>query len=76
MSKYWSDFVTQLEPYTPGEQPRTTNIVKLNTNENPYGPSPGAIAAIDAALNQDLRLYPPPGADANLPNSDAPCSVQ
>ena len=63
MSKYWSDFVTQLEPYTPGEQPRTTNIVKLNTNENPYGPSPGAIAAMDAALNQDLRLYPPPGAD-------------
>jgi histidinol-phosphate aminotransferase len=63
MSKYWSDFVTQLEPYTPGEQPRTTNIVKLNTNENPYGPSPGAIAAMDAALNQDLRLYPPPRAD-------------
>ena len=63
MSKYWSDFVTQLEPYTPGEQPRTTNIVKLNTNENPYGPSPEALAAVDAALNQDLRLYPPPGAD-------------
>ena len=63
MSKYWSDFVTQLEPYIPGEQPCTTNIVKLNTNENPYGPSPVAIAAMEAALNQDLRLYPPSKAD-------------
>ena len=63
MSKYWSDLVTQLEPYIPGEQPSMTNITKLNTNENPYGPSPLALTAMKSLLNQDLRLYPPPGAD-------------
>ena len=63
MSKYWSDLVTQLEPYIPGEQPSMTNITKLNTNENPYGPSPLALTAMESLLNQDLRLYPPPGAD-------------
>ena len=59
----WSDFVKNLEPYVPGEQPKNLNLLKLNTNENPYGPSPQALAAIKAALSEDLRLYPPPGAD-------------
>ena len=59
----WSDFVKNLEPYVPGEQPKNLKLVKLNTNENPYGPSPKALAAIQAALSDDLRLYPPPGAD-------------
>ncbi len=63
-SPFWSDFVQGLEPYVPGEQPRQTNLVKLNTNENPYGPSPKVLAAIEEAVSEDLRLYPPPGADA------------
>ena len=60
MSSFWSDFVKQLEPYTPGEQPDISNITKLNTNENPYGPSPAVLQAISQQLNDDLRLYPPP----------------
>ncbi|CAI8313023.1 MAG: Histidinol-phosphate aminotransferase [Porticoccaceae bacterium UBA1117] len=62
MSKYWSSLVNQLQPYIPGEQPSMTNITKLNTNENPYGPSPLALSAMKSLLNQDLRLYPPPSA--------------
>ncbi len=61
-SKYWSRFVADLEPYVPGEQPRMAGLVKLNTNENPYGPSPAVLAAIRAATGDDLRLYPPPDA--------------
>ncbi|HIG68185.1 MAG TPA: histidinol-phosphate transaminase [Porticoccaceae bacterium] len=63
MSKYWSDLVRQLQPYIPGEQPDIANITKLNTNENPYGPSPQVALAIQELLNEDLRLYPPPNAD-------------
>jgi histidinol-phosphate aminotransferase len=62
MSSYWSDFVKDLEPYSPGEQPQISNITKLNTNENPYGPSPAVLEAITAAANQNLRCYPPPDA--------------
>jgi histidinol-phosphate aminotransferase len=60
MSSYWSDFVKDLEPYSPGEQPQISNITKLNTNENPYGPSPSVIKAITDAADDRLRLYPPP----------------
>lgn len=63
MSKFWSRFVHDLVPYTPGEQPKIANLVKLNTNENPYGPSPKALAAMQAAVNDDLRLYPDPNSD-------------
>ena len=48
MSKFWSPFVRDLVPYVPGEQPKLTKLVKLNTNENPYGPSPKALAAMQA----------------------------
>lgn len=51
-------------PYVPGEQPRIPNLVKLNTNENPYPPSPRAIAAIAAAAQQGLQLYPDPESTA------------
>jgi len=64
MSRFWSPFVKDLVPYVPGEQPRVENLVKLNTNENPYGPSPRVIEAIRAELNDSLRLYPAPNADA------------
>jgi|TARA_B110000967_G_scaffold49653_1_gene50638 histidinol-phosphate aminotransferase len=60
MSKFWSSIVHQLDPYTPGEQPKGTNLVKLNTNENPYGPSPKALAAIETYAGDRLRLYPDP----------------
>ena len=63
MSKFWSPFVKELVPYVPGEQPKLTNLVKLNTNENPYGPSPRALAAMQAELNDDLRLYPDPNGE-------------
>jgi histidinol-phosphate aminotransferase len=63
MSKFWSPFVKDLVPYVPGEQPKLTRLVKLNTNENPYGPSPKAIAAMQAELNDNLRLYPDPNGE-------------
>lgn len=63
MSKFWSPFVKNLVPYVPGEQPKLTKLVKLNTNENPYGPSPKALEAMRAELNDDLRLYPDPNGD-------------
>ena len=63
MSRYWSDFVTKLQPYTPGEQPKISNLTKLNTNENPYGPSPDVLQAMRQVLSDDLRLYPPPHAE-------------
>ncbi|MEH6365849.1 MAG: histidinol-phosphate transaminase [Pseudomonas marincola] len=63
MSKFWSPFVKDLVPYVPGEQPKLTKLVKLNTNENPYGPSPKAIAAMQAEVTDDLRLYPDPNGD-------------
>lgn len=66
MSQFWSPLVHRLTPYVPGEQPKITNLVKLNTNENPYPPSPRAVAAMQAELGADgatLRLYPDPNAD-------------
>ncbi|MBU1285429.1 MAG: histidinol-phosphate transaminase [Gammaproteobacteria bacterium] len=63
MSKFWSPFVKDLVPYVPGEQPKLAKLVKLNTNENPYGPSPKAIAAMQAEVNDNLRLYPDPDSD-------------
>lgn len=60
MSKFWSPLVSDLTPYVPGEQPKMANLVKLNTNENPFGPSPKVVEAIQAELNDNLRLYPDP----------------
>ncbi|MFD2117082.1 histidinol-phosphate transaminase [Paenibacillus yanchengensis] len=60
MSKFWSPLAQSLEPYVPGEQPKDKKYVKLNTNENPYPPSPKAMAAMQAHVNSDLRLYPDP----------------
>lgn len=63
MEKYWSDLVKQLRPYEPGEQPWMDGVLKLNTNENPFGPSPKVLSAIEGQLGNQLRLYPPPNAD-------------
>lgn len=60
MSRFWSATARSLQPYVPGEQPRLPNLVKLNTNENPYGPSPRVIEALSRAAGDGLRLYPDP----------------
>lgn len=62
MSRFWNPLVQALAPYTPGEQPKGQRFVKLNTNENPYGPSPRALATIAEATTEALRLYPDPTA--------------
>ncbi len=63
MSKFWSPFVKDLVPYVPGEQPKMARLIKLNTNENPYGPSPKVLEAIRAELDDSLRLYPDPNGE-------------
>ncbi len=63
MNRYWSAVVHSLTPYVPGEQPKLPNLIKLNTNESPYGPSPQALKAMQVALDDSLRLYPDPNAD-------------
>lgn len=60
MSKFWSEALNTLQPYVPGEQPKTTNIIKLNTNENPYPPSPKVMEALEHFPKEKLRLYPDP----------------
>lgn len=54
--------VRALRPYVPGEQPRTAGLIKLNTNENPYPPSPRVLAEVKQAVDGRLRLYPSPTA--------------
>ncbi len=66
MSRFWSQVVRDLTPYVPGEQPKIAKLTKLNTNENPFPPSPRVLEAIQAELGNDaarLRLYPDPNAD-------------
>lgn len=64
MSKFWSPKVHDLVPYVPGEQPKMADLVKLNTNENPFGPSPKVLDAIRGELGDNLRLYPDPEGEA------------
>ena len=60
MSRYWSQLAASIKPYVPGEQPKDKKYIKLNTNENPYPPSPRVIEAVRAAADDALRLYPDP----------------
>ena len=60
MNELWSGKIRNLMPYVPGEQPQDKKYIKLNTNENPYGPSPLVIKAIQEAAGDALRLYPDP----------------
>jgi histidinol-phosphate aminotransferase len=64
MSAFFRPNIAALQGYTPGEQPQHDGYIKLNTNENPYGPSPRVIAALKKALNSSLRLYPEPLSDS------------
>ena len=58
--RLWSDCIRNLEPYTHGEQLNLVNLIKLNTNENPYPPSPEVLKALKLATDDNLRLYPDP----------------
>src|SRR3979411_3052008 len=64
VSRFWSSLTQGLSPYVPGEQPRMAELVKLNTNESPFGPSPRALEAIRGEATAALRLYPDPQASA------------
>jgi histidinol-phosphate aminotransferase len=64
MSQFWNPLVQTLTPYVPGEQPKISGLIKLNTNENPYPPSPAVEAALRAVSMDTLRLYPDPDASA------------
>jgi histidinol-phosphate aminotransferase len=60
MSRFWNPQVHELTPYVPGEQPRGGPLIKLNTNELPYGPSAAVLEALRGAADERLRLYPDP----------------
>jgi len=60
--KFWSEKIRNIKPYIPGEQPLDKKYIKLNTNENPYPPSPKVIEALRAETGADVRLYPDPDA--------------
>lgn len=62
MSEFWNNRVKRLSPYVPGEQPQDRSYIKLNTNENPYPPSPMVFAALVDTVSSALRLYPDPNA--------------
>ena len=63
MVNYFRPNIAAMTGYVPGEQPGDDGIIKLNTNENPYPPSPKVIAALRKAINASLRLYPQPMSD-------------
>ncbi|MGH7824296.1 MAG: histidinol-phosphate transaminase [Candidatus Binatia bacterium] len=64
MSDFFRKNIAALAGYVPGEQPQHNGVIKLNTNENPYPPSPGVRAAVKKAVNFSLRLYPEPLSDS------------
>lgn len=64
MSQFWNPLVQTLTPYVPGEQPKISGLIKLNTNENPYPPSPAVESALRNVAIETLRLYPDPDASA------------
>ena len=59
----FEDAIRRVEPYVPGEQPKAANVIKLNTNENPYPPSPAVREAVSRFDTDELRLYPDPAAE-------------
>lgn len=64
VSRYFKAHIAALDGYIPGEQPRDESTIKLNTNENPYPPSPRVLAALRKSLDRSLRLYPEPLSDS------------
>jgi len=76
MNVYWNSRIKNLSPYVPGEQPKDRQFIKLNTNENPYPPSPKVIEALQKAVSDDLRLYPDPECTAFREAIAAHCRVK
>ena len=76
MSAYWNSRIKDISPYVPGEQPKDRQFIKLNTNENPYPPSPKVIEALKKAVNDNLRLYPDPECTAFREAIAAHCRVR
>ncbi len=68
--------IEAMQGYVPGEQPQDRRYIKLNTNENPYPPSPRVLEALQAAICDDLRLYPDPLANAVRTRAAAVCGLQ
>ena len=64
MSRFWNPAIEELSPYVPGEQPKQRDLIKLNTNEMPVGPSPKVLVALREASDESLRLYPDPESTA------------
>src|SRR5690349_24547783 len=64
LKKYIRPQIRRLHAYVPGEQPKIKGLIKLNTNENPYPPSPKVLRAVKSAVDGRLRLYPNPTAQA------------
>src|SRR5690606_7648543 len=64
VSKFWNPLIQTLSPYVPGEQPKIDRLIKLNTNENPYGPSPKVLEVLKAEAGEHLRRYPDPTSSA------------
>jgi histidinol-phosphate aminotransferase len=60
MSRFWNPELADLSPYVPGEQPRAEGLLKLNTNEMPFGPSAAVLDALRSSCNEEMRLYPDP----------------
>ena len=60
MSQFWNDKIKSISPYVPGEQPKDKKYIKLNTNENPYPPSPNVIKSVKSMDIKSMRLYPDP----------------
>ena len=71
----WENNVRKVVPYTPGEQPKIKNLIKLNTNENPYPPSPGVLAALRSLDADGLRRYPDPAASDLINAIASHCGV-
>jgi histidinol-phosphate aminotransferase len=63
MSRFWSNITKNITPYVPGEQPKNKSLIKLNTNENPYPPSPRVLEALRSYTLSDVKLYPEPESD-------------
>ena len=74
MSRFWSALARELTPYVPGEQPRIADLVKLNTNESPLGPSPRALDAIRAAA-ADISASTPIRKRRNCAKSSRPITA-
>ena len=71
----WEENVRQVVPYVPGEQPKEDGVIKLNTNENPYPPSPKVEAALRGEKVADLRKYPDPTAEMLVDAIAQQCGV-